>query len=77
VYTEARTLLRAVMTNFFFNCWCLEIPSDNRIRHVPRCSTVMRKTLDWKRSMISMYTTAPNWTEYCFVYENFVACGEI
>jgi hypothetical protein len=37
VYTEARTLLRAVMTDFFFSCWCLEISSDNRIRHVPGC----------------------------------------
>jgi dUTPase len=34
---EASTVLRAVAANFFFNCWCLEIPSDNRIRHIPRC----------------------------------------
>jgi hypothetical protein len=34
MYTEARTVLRAVMTDFFFNCCRLEIPSDNRIRHV-------------------------------------------
>jgi hypothetical protein len=31
------TLFRAVAADFSFNCWCLEIPSDNRIRHVPRC----------------------------------------
>jgi hypothetical protein len=37
VYTEARTVLSAVVTYFFFICWCLEVPSDNRIRHVPRC----------------------------------------
>jgi hypothetical protein len=35
--TEVSTILRAVAADFFFNCWCLEIPSDNRIRHVPRC----------------------------------------
>jgi hypothetical protein len=28
---------RAVAADFFFICWCLEIPSTNRIRHVPRC----------------------------------------
>jgi hypothetical protein len=26
------TVLRAVVADFFFNCWCLEIPSDNRMR---------------------------------------------
>jgi hypothetical protein len=26
---EASTVLRAVAADFFFNCWYLEIPSDN------------------------------------------------
>jgi hypothetical protein len=34
---EVSTVLRAVAADFFFNCWCSEIPSDNRIRHIPRC----------------------------------------
>jgi hypothetical protein len=34
--SEASAVLRAVAADFFFNCWCLEIPSDNRIRHIPR-----------------------------------------
>jgi hypothetical protein len=34
---EASTALRAVAADFFFNCWYLEIPSDNRIRYIPRC----------------------------------------
>jgi hypothetical protein len=34
---EASTVLRAVAAVFFFNCWRMEIPSDNRIRHIPRC----------------------------------------
>jgi hypothetical protein len=34
---EASTVLRAVAVDFFFNCWYLEIPSNNRIRHIPRC----------------------------------------
>jgi hypothetical protein len=79
VYTEARTALRAIVKDFFFNCWCLKIPSDNRIRHVPG-----RKTLDWKRSRISIFEVEalPHSCiamvqigfEYCFVYENFVVC---
>jgi hypothetical protein len=36
--TEARTVLRSVAADFFFNSWCLEILSDNRIRYVPRCT---------------------------------------
>jgi hypothetical protein len=34
---EASAVLRAVAADFFFNCWYLEIPSDNRIQHIPRC----------------------------------------
>jgi hypothetical protein len=33
---EASTVLKAVAADFFFNCWCLEIPSDNRIRHITK-----------------------------------------
>jgi hypothetical protein len=51
---EANTILRAVAADFFFNCWCLEIPSDNSIRHI-RASTIKRKAFDWKRSRISMF----------------------
>jgi hypothetical protein len=36
VYTETSAVLTAVVTDFFFNCWCLETRPDNRIRHVPR-----------------------------------------
>jgi hypothetical protein len=45
---EASTVLRAVAADFFFKCWYLEIPSDNCIRHIPRC-----EAFDWKRSRIS------------------------
>jgi hypothetical protein len=51
---EASTILRAVAADFFVNRWYLEIPSDNRIRHEPGASTIMRKAFDWKRSRISM-----------------------
>jgi hypothetical protein len=54
VYTEARAVLRAVMTDFFFNCWLLEIPSDNRIRHVPGFVYNRDQIFYWKRSRIYM-----------------------
>jgi hypothetical protein len=30
-------ILIAVAVDFFFNCWYLEIPSDNHIQHIPKC----------------------------------------
>jgi hypothetical protein len=33
--SEASTILGAVAADFFFDCWYLEIPSDNRIQHLP------------------------------------------
>jgi hypothetical protein len=49
---EASTVLRAVVADFFFNCWCLGIPSDNRIRQ--GASTIMCKAFDWKCCRHSM-----------------------
>jgi hypothetical protein len=37
MYSEASSVLRAVVSDFFFNCCCLEIRSDNHIQHVPGC----------------------------------------
>jgi hypothetical protein len=34
MYAETITVLRAVAPDLCFNCWCLEIPSDIRIRHM-------------------------------------------
>jgi hypothetical protein len=34
---EASTVLRAVVADFYIKCLYLEISSDNRIRHIPRC----------------------------------------
>jgi hypothetical protein len=85
VYTEERTVLRAVTTDFYFKCWKLEI-RINVFGTYQGASTIMCNTLDWKRSRISMfeveavpqqlYFIGPDWFEYCFVYENVVACGE-
>jgi hypothetical protein len=57
-------VLRAVVTDFFFSCWRLEISSDNSIGTCRGASAVMRKTLDWKRSGISI---GSDWFEYCLV----------
>jgi hypothetical protein len=56
VYTEERTVLRTVVTDFSFN-YCLEIRSDNRIRHEPRCVHChsQRCDVNWKRSRISVF----------------------
>jgi hypothetical protein len=52
MYTEASTILRAVAVDFFFNCWCVEIPWDNCILHAQRC---IHKTLVRKHPKISMF----------------------
>jgi hypothetical protein len=54
VCAEANSVLRAAEADFFFKYWCLEIPSDNRIRRIPSASTIMCKAFDWKRSRIFM-----------------------
>jgi hypothetical protein len=35
--TQTMEISFFLSADFFFNCWYLEIPSDNRIRHIPRC----------------------------------------
>jgi hypothetical protein len=73
---EASTALRAVAADFFFNCWYLEIPSDNRIRHITRCVHYHRKACS-RISMLEVEAVpqscilCPDWFEYCFIYEKF------
>jgi hypothetical protein len=84
---EGSTVLRAVAADFFFNCWYLEIPSDNRIRHIPAC--VYYHAQDFLLEIFQnfyvgsgsstpelLYSVSPDWFEYCFIYEKFVACRE-
>jgi hypothetical protein len=83
---EASIILRAVAADFFFNCWNLEIHSDNRIRHVPRCvhyhaqSFRLGALQDFYVGSGSrtpkLYYVSPDWLEYCFINEKFIACGE-
>jgi hypothetical protein len=51
---EASAVLRAVVADFSYNCWYLEIPSDSRIRTYQNVSTIIRKAFDWKHSTIYM-----------------------
>jgi hypothetical protein len=83
VCAEASTVLRA---NFFFNCWYLEIPSSNRIRHVPRCvryhAQGFRLETFWNLFVGSgsrspeLHSVGPDWFVYCYIYEKSVACRE-
>jgi hypothetical protein len=86
VCTEATTVLRTVALDFFFNCWYLEIPSDNRIWHVPRCVQYHEQSYRLKTFQNfyagsgsrtpELYSESPDWFENCFMYEKFVACRE-
>jgi hypothetical protein len=77
VCTEAGTVLRAVAADFFFNCWYLEIPSDNRIRHIPRCvhyhaqglrlETFQNFYVGCGSRTPELNSVDPDWFEYCFV----------
>jgi hypothetical protein len=80
---EASTILRAVAADFFCNCWYLEIPSDNRIWHVPRCVHYHAQLFRSRISLLEVEAItqscipSPHWFEYCFIYEKFVSCGEL
>jgi hypothetical protein len=54
VCAEASNILSAAAADFIFNCWSLEIPSDNRIRHVPRCVHYHAQGFRLKRSRICL-----------------------
>jgi hypothetical protein len=80
---EASTILRAVAADFFFNCWYLGIPSDKRIQHIPRC--VHYHVQGFRLEMFyvgsgsrtpELYFISSDWSEYCFIFEKFVACRE-
>jgi hypothetical protein len=86
VCAEASAVLRAVAADFFFNCLYLEISSDSRIRHIPRRFHYhtqgfrLEKFLNFYVGSGSrtpeLYSVSPDWFEYCFIYEKFVAYGE-
>jgi hypothetical protein len=73
VCTEAGSVLRAVAVDFFFSCCYLEIPSESRIRHVPKPSTGnVPEFLCWKwKPYPRVVPVSPNWFEYGFTDEKF------
>jgi hypothetical protein len=81
------TVLRAVAVKFFFNCWYLEVLLNNHIRHVPRRVHYHAQGLQLKmiqnlyvgsRSRVpELYPISPDWSEYGFRDEKFVACCEV
>jgi hypothetical protein len=74
MYAESSTVLRAVVADFFFNYWYLEIPLDNRIRHVPRCVHYYAQGLQLEMFQNfyvesgsrtpELYPLSPNWFDY-------------
>jgi hypothetical protein len=58
VYTKARTVLITVIKNLFCNCWCLEIPLDNHIRHTAGGVLNREQILNWGHPRISMFEVA-------------------
>jgi hypothetical protein len=84
---DASTVLRAVAEDFFFNCWYLEIPSDNRIRQIPRSvhyhaqgfrlETFQNFNVGSGSRTPELCSVSPDWFEYCFICEKSVACGEL
>jgi hypothetical protein len=83
---KASTVLRAVAANFFCNYWYLDIPSANRIRHIPKCVHYYAQGFRLEAFLNfyvgsgsrspKLYSVSSDWFEYCFVYEKFVACRE-
>jgi hypothetical protein len=77
MYAEASTVSRAEAAGFFFNCWYLEIPSDNHIQHVPKCVHYHAQGLRLEMFQNfyvgsgsrtpELYSVGPDWFEYCFV----------
>jgi hypothetical protein len=87
VCAEASTVLRAVAGDFFFNCWYLEIPSNKRIRHVPKCVHYLAQGLRLE-TFQNFYvgsgsrtpefcSVSPDWFQYCFIYEKLIVCREV
>jgi hypothetical protein len=76
VCTVANTIFRAVVADFFFHCWYLEIPSNNRIRHVPRCVHYHAQGFQLETFQDfyvgngirtpELYPISPNWFAYGF-----------
>jgi hypothetical protein len=77
-------MLRTVVADFFFNCWYLEM--DNHILDIPWCihyhaqgfrlESLQNFYVGSGSRTRELYSISPDWFQYCFIYEKFVACRE-
>jgi hypothetical protein len=65
---EASTVLRAVAADFFFNCWYVEIPSDIRIRYIPRCDHYHAQGFRLE-TFYNFYVVSGSRTPECNIYD--------
>jgi hypothetical protein len=65
---EASTVLRAVAADFFFNCWYLEISSDNRIRHITKVRPLSCAKLTIGNVLQFLYVGSGSRTPELYVY---------
>jgi hypothetical protein len=81
VCDEVSALLTAVAADFLCSCWYLEIHSDNRTRHVPRCVRYYEQVLRLETFQNfyvgsgsrtpELYSVGQDWFEYCFIHKKF------
>jgi hypothetical protein len=85
VHTEVLAIMVAVMADFMFNCWDLEIFPYYRIWHIPWCicyaQSLRLEAFDYfyvGRGCVSpeLCSVGPDWFEYSFVGEEFVIYRE-
>jgi hypothetical protein len=59
---EVSTVLRAVAVDFFFNCWCLKIPSDQMME---KCSCFITQVyvLDEEKQLVMVIGSKPTTVE--------------
>jgi hypothetical protein len=82
VHAEALAVMIAVMADFVFNCWDLEILPYYCIRHIPWCIRYHVQSLGLEVfkyfyvgcgcSSPELYSIGTDWFEYNFVDEEFV-----
>jgi hypothetical protein len=86
VHTEALAVKVAVMADFVFNRWDLEILPYYHIRHIPCCVRYHAQSLQLEAFKYfyvgrgcgspELYSVCPDWFEYSFVDEEFVVYRE-
>jgi hypothetical protein len=73
---KSSTTVRAVTADFFFDCWAVEIPSDECIKDIPggvhnhaqdlRLESFQDLNVGGGSSVPELYTVGPDGFENCF-----------